>query len=455
MSLGHGASIVKNNLVVSIDSINNKLLYPTNTNLLHNKIWSLGVDSAQFYSRNGAIGENERILDYTPFNNQDVIWQSPSNDLTSNDDGGWNSARFPIDNTKKYRFSVWIRKKDIVGDGRAYLGLYGYNNTNTNIGVYNRSNNTILNTNFYFTSRRFDNTDLNPKPVVNEWVLFVGHVHPTNTSSGSSEADTGVWKLDGTKIASAGDCIWHPDTVTSAHRSYQYYSTSTTEKQQWWDPRVDLIDGTEPSLNDLLTNNIEPQNLDLTQTCKVRCPFNIRTVGNGYQFSTNTLYNETQNLSIDASDLDFSTEQTIILVLKPTSFYQRTNPYDQEYFGYGTITQETSKTYAYYYGPGTSSSTYSSFETGFTVDTNETAFIAFTRDTSNIKSYKNGVFDRSGTNAYPTTGVTSINKTIKIGYGYTGYGFIGNIYSVFLYDRALTAQEIRQNFNALRGRYGI
>ena len=95
------------------------------------------------------------------------------------------------------------------------------------------------------------------------------------------------------------------------------------------------------------------------------------------------------------------------------------------------------------------------FGTGFTVDTNETAFIAFTRDTSNIKSYKNGVFDRSGTNAYPTTGVTSINKTIKIGYGYTGYGFIGTIYSIFLYDRALTAQEIQQNFNALRGRYGI
>jgi len=34
-------------------------------------------------------------------------------------------------------------------------------------------------------------------------------------------------------------------------------------------------------------------------------------------------------------------------------------------------------------------------------------------------------------------------------------GFNGNISQVSIYNRALSAQEISQNFNATRGRYGI
>jgi hypothetical protein len=33
--------------------------------------------------------------------------------------------------------------------------------------------------------------------------------------------------------------------------------------------------------------------------------------------------------------------------------------------------------------------------------------------------------------------------------------FVGNIYSLITYNRALTAQEVAQNFEAMRGRYGI
>ena len=43
----------------------------------------------------------------------------------------------------------------------------------------------------------------------------------------------------------------------------------------------------------------------------------------------------------------------------------------------------------------------------------------------------------------------------NIGYGYALQYFSGSIGSVKFYDRSLTAAEIRQNFNALRGRYGI
>lgn len=42
-----------------------------------------------------------------------------------------------------------------------------------------------------------------------------------------------------------------------------------------------------------------------------------------------------------------------------------------------------------------------------------------------------------------------------IGRGYNGRYFSGKISSVYFYDRSLSMAEIQQNFNALRGRYGV
>lgn len=55
---------------------------------------------------------------------------------------------------------------------------------------------------------------------------------------------------------------------------------------------------------------------------------------------------------------------------------------------------------------------------------------------------------------YPTTG----DRNLQIGrWGYAGYEryFNGSIYSVAIYNRAITADEVKQAFNAKRERYGI
>jgi hypothetical protein len=57
----------------------------------------------------------------------------------------------------------------------------------------------------------------------------------------------------------------------------------------------------------------------------------------------------------------------------------------------------------------------------------------------------------------------SINAAYSNFYGYVGYtpqggeqsNFFGQIPVVYYYNRALSALEVSQNFNALRGRYGI
>ena len=76
-----------------------------------------------------------------------------------------------------------------------------------------------------------------------------------------------------------------------------------------------------------------------------------------------------------------------------------------------------------------------------------------TYDGSTVKIYRNGVYE--GEKA--TTGSANWAQGIKIG-GWTSsssYAYDGMIPSVSFYNRALTADEVAQNFNAVRSRYGI
>jgi hypothetical protein len=66
--------------------------------------------------------------------------------------------------------------------------------------------------------------------------------------------------------------------------------------------------------------------------------------------------------------------------------------------------------------------------------------------------YENGV-SRATVN-YSGVGISNQTNQIWVGRGTDSY-FPGSIYSVKVYNRALSASEIIQNFAALRGRYGI
>jgi hypothetical protein len=77
-----------------------------------------------------------------------------------------------------------------------------------------------------------------------------------------------------------------------------------------------------------------------------------------------------------------------------------------------------------------------------------------TSSTNNINHYINGVniFTRSVTINSNTTNT----GRIWIGrYSLNGFQWNGNISNFKVYNRALSAAEISQNFNALRGRFGI
>lgn len=79
--------------------------------------------------------------------------------------------------------------------------------------------------------------------------------------------------------------------------------------------------------------------------------------------------------------------------------------------------------------------------------------VIYSRSGSTINIYANGVFKSSGTSATQLR----IDRLGNIGgiNGSLGKWLLGNISNAKVYNRALSASEVLQNFNALRGRYGI
>jgi hypothetical protein len=192
---------------------------------------------------------------------------------------------------------------------------------------------------------------------------------------------------------------------------------------------------------------------------------NNGTLVNGVGYNSGNLgslsfdgVNDYVNIPFNASTMNFSLAQTICMWLRPAtgSNTGRRNPYNQAYGGPGTLTYETNGGINYYFGTnGGNSTPYVGRGSGFTVAANETAFISVTRDqaTNVCNWYKNGVLiTTADSGGYAST--ANGTSPILIGDGYAGK-FLGNIFDCKVYNRALTAQEIQQNFNATRSRYSV
>ena len=191
---------------------------------------------------------------------------------------------------------------------------------------------------------------------------------------------------------------------------------------------------------------------------------NNATLYNSPIFQNNrALFNGTSSyaqIPYDAENFTFSYEQTIMIVLSPTeNDSTRRNPYNQSYAASGTWTQEADGKMNFYYGQGSSTGEtglpYTSMLAPEGVAQNETAMMCSVRSASNNyrRWFKNGemILNEDGVVYNPVTNSTNV---IRIGRGYSAY-YKGYIDCVFVYNVALTEQQISQNFNALRGRYGI
>jgi len=90
-----------------------------------------------------------------------------------------------------------------------------------------------------------------------------------------------------------------------------------------------------------------------------------------------------------------------------------------------------------------------------TISINTWYKVVFVREGNNIvggyKAYLNGIlYGNANTTNWSTNGTLSVGGRTDI-----AQFFNGSIAQVLIYNRALTATEIQQNFNATRGRFGI
>jgi len=239
-------------------------------------IWTLGTESVGEYNAIGSGSENYRITGPDPGGRKTVVWEVRT-DAVSGADGGWTQTAFAMDITKMYRFSAWTHRTVLGASGRLFFGFNGLGSVNGTYELDTGNNNT--NEYFWATSVTPTTAEL-----PDEWILVVGHIWPSTTATGTARhSDSGRWYLDGSQKTTGGsynrDFKWRSETTTVRQRVWVYYSTDATVRQRFCFPRIDVVDGTEPSISDLLTVQYDDFNHNSIRNNKTVCSPNFSEVG--------------------------------------------------------------------------------------------------------------------------------------------------------------------------------
>ena len=148
----------------------------------------------------------------------------------------------------------------------------------------------------------------------------------------------------------------------------------------------------------------------------------------------------------DSSTLDGFSSVTFEAWVNPdnTAGYRRI--YDKNYNNtYNFSISNSSKFYIYINGSYSMSSA--------TVDNGQWNHIVATYDNTSAIFYKNGIAVTTNSFSHGTVGSNSDDLRIGTNYNSNTSKFYGDIGSCKIYDKALTAAEVLQNYNALKSRF--
>jgi len=298
-------------LKLHVDPSNRRSYSP---NLVNYSVWSAGSGSIsedpQLFGITGfdAIGwhgEDSRSVGTDPFGmTAAIVWNASTTDDTlgtifdqslSRGDGGWNSGYAAIDSGKMYRFSIWVKKNiGALSSGYTYLGLNSMGDQGATWSAIKNSGDIGEGWNSYF--HYTESTSPPEMGGSGEWSLFVGHVWPHYTDPGTLEPgsnlenetlaanfahpDSGIWTTagkignlinsDSGSAANGSDWIWNKESKSARHRAYLYYGAETgldpelgfiATTASFIYPRIDLVDGSEPSVKELISGTEPIRNL--------------------------------------------------------------------------------------------------------------------------------------------------------------------------------------------------
>lgn len=206
-------------------------------NLLDLSDWTIGTGSAGVLAQNGSTNENTREWGIGPHGNRVILWKA-SPGSSSNADGGWNSSYLPIDHTKIYRFSVWIKKTN-SNSGTTYFGPRVTGGDNA---LYYATSTSKTSNPYFFSS------DL---PSLNKWYLLVSYVQGSGDTNSSYLGEMYDGET-GNVVRTLRSFKFQTTATQMIHRSYLYYDTNTSNRQYFYAPRMEVVNGNEPSIAELL-----------------------------------------------------------------------------------------------------------------------------------------------------------------------------------------------------------
>ncbi len=212
------------------------LPYGTNNLIEWRDKWTIGSGSTTLYGIIGQVSENLREYGVNPFGVNSLLWKCQS-DNQPGPDGGWNTESIKIDKNYAYRYCVFVKRNH--NDGVTYHGCSPVKYLNNN-DAYNA----------YFW-----NGDL---PNINTWYLMVGVIHAHNHGTNDIGV-SGVYDLEGNKVLDGTEFKWNSDAEQAYFRSYLYYSVNTSVIQHFYNPMVHKLDGTEPTISQILNRGEKGQ----------------------------------------------------------------------------------------------------------------------------------------------------------------------------------------------------
>lgn len=208
-------------------------------NLLNSSSWTVGNGSIPGFTRIGAHDNNIRLLGEDHLGEEKVLWVGKAN-LSQTTDGGFFTSNISIDSNKTYRISFWIKRTG-SNNGTNYFGCTTDSPENLIVNV-----NGDAQPGHYFWA--------GDSPLIDRWYLFTAFV---NNQGYSGPTKGKIYDGITSEIVSGmhQDLKFNGTVSTLGMRIFLVNSEEADVSQVVYEPRIDLVDGNEPSIDELMRIN--------------------------------------------------------------------------------------------------------------------------------------------------------------------------------------------------------
>jgi hypothetical protein len=440
--VSNGIFLDKTGLILHLDAFNKKSNFLNTKNLIDFTTWTPGTNTTTWPS-NGDGAQNSLIYDTDPWGNSSLVLKTIPNNPYAN--GGWEGCSpgywVNADRNKKYRSCVWVRRISANTNGTFYHGLH-----TDGTGDVVQSDGTT-NGNPYWACQGIGYL------TQNQWYLHVGHIFPYN-STPAIDPTSGYWTRSGGWSANPGcnitgyDPRFPSDATLLRNRVYHYYASSDANSNlEFLYPRIDLCDGTEPSIADILNNSPTTwydssgygNHFNMQGNITFDSTYGYTNFGGNSTGSGNKFYRSSFPTNLKTSQL--GSGYTVMVLARSTggSGAWRKLIGNADGDNYIDLYQSPG---AYWHQDGSGDTLYYNAGIGVANDT-------FVMNDSVMRLYI-ATNSNSGTLTNPAAALAIGNEPSS-----NAYPWVGNIVMVSIYNRVLSTDEMIRAFNAIRGRYGI